>query len=52
MIYFDNAANKPASLEAVAELVEVEKEYAGNSNSVHIAGSLAHQKYLFRRKSL
>ena len=46
MIYFDNAANKPASLEALAELVEVEKEYAGNSNSVHIAGSLAHQKYL------
>ncbi len=50
MIYFDNAANKPASLEALDELIKVEKEYLGNSNSLHLAGSLAHEKYLSLQK--
>ncbi len=52
MIYFDNAANKPASLEVLNELINVEKEYLGNSNSLHIAGSLAHQKYLSLEKKV
>lgn len=46
MIYLDNAANRPVKKEVLEELLKVESEYQGNSNSVHEAGSLAHKKYL------
>ncbi len=46
MIYFDNAANRPVKDEVLDELIRTEKEYMGNSNSLHKAGINAHKKYL------
>ncbi len=45
MIYLDNAANRPVRKEVLDELIKIETEYEGNSNSLHEAGILAHQKY-------
>ncbi len=50
MIYFDSAANRPIKDEALNELIKVEKEYMGNSNSLHKAGKDAHEKYLSLQK--
>lgn len=46
MIYFDYCANYPTKQEVLDELISCEKEYCGNTNSIHELGKKSHQKYL------
>ena len=46
MIYLDYAANYPTKKEVLDELIKYETEYYGNSNSIHQAGILSHNKYI------
>lgn len=52
MIYLDYAANYPVREEVLQTLIETEKEFIGNSNSLHEAGVLAHKKYKELEKEL
>lgn len=52
MIYLDYAADYPVRIETLEALVESEKDYRGNMNSLHTLGEKAHERYEVLMKEL